>query len=108
MSGYTTHLVVDLEDLVILPEPGTLALASGYNLGDKHADLGDEDMVRKGSMVTLRLCCLNDLPHPRCSDPGPGRSRTTRSPSTKIRECEVRFLFVCFYLTLVPLSTLMF
>ena len=35
-----THLVVDLEDLVILPEPGPLALTPWHNLGDKDANLG--------------------------------------------------------------------
>ena len=34
-----THLVVYLEDLVILPEPGSLALATRHNLGDEHANL---------------------------------------------------------------------
>ena len=34
-----THLVVDLEDLVILPEPGPLALTPWHDLGDKHANL---------------------------------------------------------------------
>ena len=43
-----THLVVDLEDLVILPEPGPLTLTSGHNLGDKHAHLEDHDRVRSG------------------------------------------------------------
>jgi len=33
------HLVVDLEDLVILPEPSPLALATRHDLGDKHANL---------------------------------------------------------------------
>ena len=47
-SKIRNYLVVDLEDLVILPEPGSLTLTSGHNLGDKHAHLEDHDRVRSG------------------------------------------------------------
>ena len=39
IRSHVTHLVVDLEDLVILPEPSPLALTPRHDLGDKHANL---------------------------------------------------------------------
>ena len=47
-SKIRVYLVVDLEDLVILPEPGPLTLTSGRKLGDKPAHLEDHDRVRSG------------------------------------------------------------
>ena len=36
---FKSDLIIDLEYLVILLEPGSLALAPGHNLGHKHPDL---------------------------------------------------------------------
>ena len=48
------YLVVDLEDLVILTEPGSLALTSRYDLCYKHSHLEDDDRVRnRGHMRSL-------------------------------------------------------